>query len=59
MYLLNHEDCLSCTIYIYVGESLVEINEGMSKLIDKQVGFMQAIVKCEMEIKEELEEKEN
>ena len=31
----------------------------MSKLLDKQVGFMQAIVKCEMEIKEELGEKEN
>ena len=53
MHLLNPEDCLNCTVYI--GESLVEINEGMSKLLDKQVGFMQAIVKCGMEIKEELE----
>ncbi len=44
-----------------VGASLIEINEGMSELLDKQVdkemkikipGFMQALVKCAMKIKE-------
>ena len=48
-----------------VGASLIEINEGMSELLDKQVdtenenlkikipGFTQALVKCAMKIKEE------
>ena len=48
-----------------VGASLLEINEGMSELLDKQVdtenenlkikipGFMQALVKCVMKIKVE------
>ena len=39
MYLLNPEDCLTCTVY--KGEKLmqclVEISEGMSELLDKQV----------------------
>ena len=47
-----------------VGASLIEINEEMSELLDKQVdtenenlkikipGFMQALVKCAMKIKE-------
>ena len=60
MYLLNLEDCLSCTAYI--GETLVKINEGMSELLDKQVDtqnenlkvkilrFTQALVKCAMKI---------
>ena len=46
-----------------VGASLIEINEGMSELLDKQVdtenenlkiiipGFTQALVKCVMKIK--------
>ena len=69
-YLLDPEDCLSCTVAIHrknVGASLVEINEGMSQLLDKQVdtqnknleikipGFTQALVKCVMKIKEEYE----
>ena len=38
MYLFNLEDCLSCTVYIGdIGASLIEINEGMSELLDKQV----------------------
>ena len=47
-----------------VGASLIEINEGMSELLDKQVDtenenlkikiprFMQALVKCAIKIKE-------
>ena len=45
-----------------VGAGLIEIDEGMSELLDKQVdtenleinipGFMQALVKCAMKIKE-------
>ena len=44
-----------------VSASLIEINEGMSELLDKQEneslkinipGFTQAIVTCEMKIKE-------
>ena len=39
MYLFNPEDCLSCTVYIgrNIGVSLIEINEGMSELLDKQI----------------------
>ena len=56
------------TTVAYIGEtlveSLIEINEGMSELLDKQVdkenenlkikipGFTQALVKCAMKIKE-------
>ena len=47
-----------------IGASLIEINEGMSKLLDKQVdteneklkikipGFTQALIKCAMKLKE-------
>ena len=66
MYLFNPEDSLSCAVYIRrrnVGASLIEINKGMSKLLDKQVdtqnknlkikisGFTQALIKCAMKIK--------
>ena len=40
MYLLNPEESLTCAVYIRrrkAGASLVEINEGMSELLDNQV----------------------
>ena len=52
-----------------VGASLIEINEGMSELLDKQVdtenenlkikipGLMQALLKCAMKIKKVEEKK--
>ena len=68
MYLFNPEDCLSCSYSIHrrnVSASLIEINEGKSELLDKQVdtenenlkiiipGFTQALVKCAMKIKKQ------
>ena len=35
MYLLNPEDCLTCRVYI--GESLIEINERMNELLNNKV----------------------
>ena len=57
---------MSCTVYITetLVTSLIEINEGTSELLDKQVdtenenlqikipGITQALVKCAMKIKE-------
>ena len=57
---------MSCTVYITetLVTSLIEINEGTSELLDKQVdtenenlqikilGITQALVKCVMKIKE-------
>ena len=40
MYLLNSEDHLICAVYVHrrkAGTSLVEINQGMSELLDNCV----------------------
>ena len=72
VFLLNPEDCLSCTVYICrrnVGASLVEINKGMCELVDKQVDtqnenlkikilrFTQALVEVVMKIKKNSKKK--